>query len=114
MTAIASILRTNNYAAAGAIVRNAYADTFPSMVVAINIGIIQPVQDLTAVLSHCDSGNCTFPADNGAFFSTVAVSHSCKNITSEVQEIQVVNETGKIVSWSMSSYAATPSSSFLS
>ena len=50
------------------------------------IGIIQPVEDRTNVLTHnCKTGNCTLPSDNGASFSSVAVSHKCENITSRLQ-----------------------------
>lgn len=108
LAAVASIARTNNFTAAGTEVRGAYYDTFPPMVVAINLGIIQPVDDLTAVLSSCESGNCTFPIDIGASFSTVGVSHKCKNITSEVWETQVINGTGTMALLNLSSNALNP------
>jgi hypothetical protein len=79
------ISKTNNYSAAGMPTGNINFDSYPPMVAAINVGIIQPVVDFTNTLSHnCPSGNCTFPEDKGASFSTIGIRHACKNVTSDV------------------------------
>ena len=90
-TAVASISRTNSYSRiGGSFQNNAHVD-FAPMVAAIHVGVIQPVDDLTNVLSSgCASGNCTFPATDGASFSTIAVSHFCQDITTR---IRTVNES---------------------
>lgn len=74
------------------------ADYAP-MVAAINVGIIQPVTDLTNVLSSgCDSGNCSFPSTDGAAFSTLAMTHFCQDSTTHIRTINE-STSGKIEDW---------------
>ena len=60
------IQRTNVFGALGRRFGPLDLDVFPPMASAIDVGIIQPVEDLTSVLSHgCTTGNCTFPSLKG-------------------------------------------------
>jgi hypothetical protein len=83
-TSIAYIARTNNYTSPGIATINLRKlnDQYSSMANAMTVGLISLVDDLTTTFSRgCDSGNCAFPSTNGASFSTLAISHSCKDIT---------------------------------
>lgn len=61
-------------------------DPYPPMIGAINSGLINSFLDIPDRISHgCLSGNCTFPSDNEASFSTVAIGNSCGNITSQIR-----------------------------
>ncbi|KAF2852516.1 hypothetical protein T440DRAFT_420379, partial [Plenodomus tracheiphilus IPT5] len=89
--AVVSISRSNTYAQSGGSLENNVPVDFAPMIAAIHVGVIQPVEDLTNVLaSGCISGNCSFPATDGASFSTLAVSHLCQDITTH---IRTVNES---------------------
>ncbi|KAK7744662.1 hypothetical protein SLS53_003550 [Cytospora paraplurivora] len=56
-----------------------------SMQVAIYMGLLSPPPNSSAaVTASCRSGNCTFPHDNGATFSTLAMCHSCVNISDTI------------------------------
>src|SRR3954471_13311143 len=56
------------------------------MAAAIEVGIVQPVRDLTCVLSHgCTTGSCTFPSDGGASISSVGIGYACEDVTLEVR-----------------------------
>jgi hypothetical protein len=65
-------------------------DEFLPMSVSMDVGIAQPVEDYTNVLSYgCTSGNCTFPSsDKGATFSTLAISHWCKYVPEEMEYLR--------------------------
>ncbi|USP79036.1 hypothetical protein yc1106_06310 [Curvularia clavata] len=64
---------------------------FAPMSAAVNVGLLQTTGDLTNLLSSgCSSGNCTFSDNGNASFSTLAFTHSCVDITSN---IRIVNET---------------------
>jgi hypothetical protein len=87
-TAMVALSRTNSYAASGKRNSAEIYDSFLPMDVAVEVGILQPVQDYTNVLaSGCITGNCSFPSSDGAAFSTLAISHSCEDVTSEVEHI---------------------------
>jgi hypothetical protein len=87
--AMAGLLRTNVYTAAGQRSGPGLYDDFPPMSVAVDVGIAQPVEDYTNVLSYgCTSGNCTFLSYNEAAFPTLAISHWCKDVTSEIQHLR--------------------------
>jgi hypothetical protein len=80
------IQRTNVFGALGRRFGPLDFDAFPPMASAIDVGIIQPVENLTSVLSQgCTTGNCTFSSLNGETFSTLAITHSSENVTSQVQ-----------------------------
>jgi hypothetical protein len=87
-TAIVSLSRTNESAASGKRTNPLRYNYFLPMAVAIEVGILQPLQDYTSVLaSGCITGNCTFPASDSAALSTLAISHSCEDVTLDVQHI---------------------------
>lgn len=78
---IAKLSRTNGYTKrGGAFTQRDFVIDAP-MSVAINRGTVDPPADpATLVTSDCKSGNCTF-----APFSTVALCHSCREVTNEIQ-----------------------------
>jgi hypothetical protein len=83
------ISTTHSYNASGPPIFNMEYDMYPPMVAAINNGIVQSesAPNYDNVISHnCNSGNCTFPSDGGASYSTLGISHSCENVTSQVVE----------------------------
>jgi hypothetical protein len=87
--ATVGIMKTNLYKASGARLAPGQYDDFLPMTVAMDVGIAQPVEDYTKILSYgCISGNCTFPSSNEAAFSTLAISHWCKDVTSEIQRVR--------------------------
>lgn len=95
---VASLSKSNEYSRAKTF-QNASPVGYAPMVAAINVGIIQPVTDLTNVLSSgCDSGNCSFPNTDGAAFSTLAMTHFCEDSTTH---IRTINEStiGKTDDW---------------
>lgn len=58
------------------------------MVAAIHVGVIQPVEDLTNVLSSGSvSGNCSFPRIDGGSFFTISISRSCQDITMQIRTV---------------------------
>ena len=82
-----TVAKTNNYTAHGVFINNDTADEFGPMVAAINVGLIQPVEDHTNVLTNgCSSGNCTFPSTGGASISTVGISHVCEDISTHIRQ----------------------------
>lgn len=65
------------------------------MVAAINNGIVQSeaAPNYDSVIAHnCISGNCTFPSEGGASYSTLGVSHSCEDATSQVVKARFPND----------------------
>ena len=81
-----TVAKTNNYTAHGAFINNYMADEYGPMVAAINVGLIQPVEDHSNVLTNgYISGNCTFPSTNGAAISTVGISHVCNDISTHIR-----------------------------
>ncbi|KAF1848787.1 uncharacterized protein K460DRAFT_275609 [Cucurbitaria berberidis CBS 394.84] len=91
--AAVGVAKTNSYLRSGRRKGPITNDVFAPMAAGIEIGIIQPVEDRTSVLSHgCTTGNCTFPSTNGASFSSVGISYACEDVTSLVREIPT-NET---------------------
>jgi hypothetical protein len=74
------------------------------MLSAINLGVFQPVGDLTNALSlGCISGNCTFSAPGEPAFSTLAIRQSCSDLTSRIRIINQTNESASPDSSSNSS-----------
>jgi hypothetical protein len=93
-TAFASILRTNSYTRTGGVTQANVPVDFPPMMAAINVGVLQPLGNLTNVFSSgCNSGNCTFSTSGGPAFSTLAISHFCSDITAR---IRIINQTQEI------------------
>lgn len=49
------------------------------------MGLLSPPPNSSAAMTaDCRTGNCTFPSDNGATFSTLAMCHSCVDISHTV------------------------------
>lgn len=88
VTAVVSLTKSNEYSRSGGSFQNMSPVEYAPMVAAINVGIIQPVTDLTNVLSSgCDSGNCSFPNTDGAAFSTLAMTHVCEDSTAHIRTL---------------------------
>jgi hypothetical protein len=82
------IAKSNSYFRAAPRIGAGAFHVSEEMASAIEIGIIQPNQDQTQLLSHgCITGNCTFPAASGASYSTLAIGHTCKDVTAEVYTV---------------------------
>jgi hypothetical protein len=89
--ALVNISRTSFYFRNGGFSQNNVPVDYAPMVAAINVGILQSPGDLTSALSSgCSTGNCTFSDDGSPSFSTLAISHFCEDITTQ---IHIVNET---------------------
>ncbi|KAE8871197.1 hypothetical protein PTNB73_02656 [Pyrenophora teres f. teres] len=87
-SASVGIRRSNYFNAVGDRLGSQFYDEFLPMAVAMDIGMLQPVEDRTQALSYgCTTGNCTFPASDGPAYSTIAIGHTCDDVTSQVQEI---------------------------
>lgn len=55
------------------------------MQLAVYLGLLDPpVNSSVSVVTNCPTGNCTFPSDQGATFSTLSTCHSCLDITNTV------------------------------
>jgi hypothetical protein len=90
-SALVNISRTTSYTRTGGIMQHNSPLDYPPMIAAINVGVLQSPGDLTNALSSgCSSGNCTFSDTNSPSFSTLAISHICEDITTQ---IYLVNET---------------------
>ncbi|OAL49028.1 hypothetical protein IQ07DRAFT_511955 [Pyrenochaeta sp. DS3sAY3a] len=82
--ASASISRTNAYNPSP--YSSKPLDISNSLMAAIIIGLLQSPGDQTTVLATgCTSGNCTFADDDSAAFSTLAVTHLCHDLTSQIR-----------------------------
>jgi hypothetical protein len=80
-----SIAKSTSYNLTGPRIGAGAFQVAEEMTSAIELGIIQPNQDQTTLLSRgCVTGNCTFPATNGTSYSSLAIGHTCKDVTSEV------------------------------
>jgi hypothetical protein len=89
--ASANISRTSSYFQTGGFSQSNSPTDYAPMIAAINVGILQSPGDLTSALSSgCDTGNCTFSDNGSPSFSTLAISHFCEDVTTQ---IHVVNET---------------------
>lgn len=97
-TASARILKTNNCRVSYAGALNLDYDPAPPMIAAINSAMVQLFPDPTSVLSQgCLSGNCTFPSDHGASFSTVAVGHLCETTTEQIHYVGDIRDPSIVV-----------------
>lgn len=60
--------------------------------VAIYMGLLSPPPNSSAAMTaNCRTGNCTFPSDDGATFSTLAMCHSCVDISHIITHDKPVN-----------------------
>jgi hypothetical protein len=56
-----------------------------TMAGSIWLGVIQPPQNLSSQINvQCPSGNCTFSADSGATYDTIAMCSSCNDISDRI------------------------------
>lgn len=87
-SAFPGLAKSNYFSLTGERFQSMQYAIYPPMLAAIHVGIIQPVDDLTSVLSSgCTSGNCTFPEYAGATFQTVGVGHSCEDLTAKIRPL---------------------------
>ena len=92
-SASVGILRSNYFNSVGDRLAPQLYDEFLPMAVAMDVGMLQPVEDRTQVLSYgCTTGNCTFPALNGSAYSTIAIGHTCDDVTSQVQQLPLTGD----------------------
>lgn len=87
-SATTSIPGTNNYTGnafhSGAALHEIDAD----MSIAIYTGLLNPPANSSSSMTiSCLTGNCTYPSDNGATFSTLAISHSCEDISNLILNV---------------------------
>lgn len=86
---VASISKTNNYTLSSSGKPYEPKVTLPdnTMAAALYIGLIQPPINSTSSISfQCSTGNCTFPEDQGATHSSLAMCSSCTDISVTVKE----------------------------
>ncbi|KAF6811616.1 hypothetical protein CSOJ01_05600 [Colletotrichum sojae] len=88
----ATVSRANNYSANENPRFDTYGRPIPitnaEMLAAINRGLVDPPKAAEFIGFDCTSGNCTFEQDGGgAYFSSLAMCHSCKDISQEVVKI---------------------------
>lgn len=82
---IASIPKTNRYSVTGMHTGALSASLDGPAQVAIYMGLLNPPSNSSSSISvDCPTGNCTFPADAGATFSTLGMCHSCTDISDTV------------------------------
>lgn len=81
----AAIPRANVYTAYGAHVTAGSETLDAPMQLALYMGVLDPPDNSSAsVAVDCRTGNCTFPADTGATFTTLSICHTCTNLTSSI------------------------------
>lgn len=91
--AIVAVAKTNVFNATGMAIGPGIWDEYRPLAVAINVGLIQPVQDQTSVLTRgCVSGNCSFPSTDGSSISTLAITHDCEDVTAHMFSRNITNE----------------------
>jgi hypothetical protein len=55
---------------------------------AIWLGVLQPPQNVSSQVDfQCPLGNCTFPADSGIAYETIAMCSSCNDISSQIVDL---------------------------
>lgn len=84
---VASISRTNSYSTYGFEVGLDGATSLDAtMVDSLYTGLINPPANSTSlIVTECPTGNCTFPSDNGASYSSIAMCHSCEDISDQIK-----------------------------
>lgn len=87
----AKVLRANVYSANGGHVGAGLNELDAPMQIAISSGTTQPPPNSSRSMAAdvvCPSANCTFPAtEDGASFMTLAMCHSCLDITTSVTRV---------------------------
>ncbi|KAK2591151.1 hypothetical protein QQS21_011165 [Conoideocrella luteorostrata] len=83
---VAVIPRTNNYTGGAILSRPGYAALDPRMTAAITLGALAAPSNEGALLNfQCQTGNCTFPSDNQAVFSTLGMCSACREVSDRIQ-----------------------------
>jgi hypothetical protein len=83
----ASIPRNNNFTADTIVTFTAGGQRSldEKMAGSIWLGVLQPPQNLSSQINvQCPSGNCTFPANSGATYDTIAMCSSCSDISNQI------------------------------
>ncbi|KAL1644183.1 hypothetical protein SLS58_004463 [Diplodia intermedia] len=94
--AITSIPRTNGYTSNAFQTGADVHEMDPQMSITIYTGLLNPPANSSSSISiSCPTGNCTYPSDNGTTFSTLAVSHSCEDISNLVSRQNLSTESGR-------------------
>jgi hypothetical protein len=84
----ARIARTNAYYATGFRPTPYDYSAEGTLQRAINVGLVAPAADPSTLTSfRCGSGNCTFPQDAGASFSTLGMCFSCNDISDQIKNV---------------------------
>jgi len=56
------------------------------MAAGITLGIVNPPNDpATLIATQCETGNCTFPQQHGASYTSVGMCFSCSDISGQIQ-----------------------------
>lgn len=87
-SAVARIPRANVYDRNGEKVMASHGEysLYLPMAATIYSGLISPPDNASAVIAPvCPSGNCTFPAYDGASYQSLAMCHQCEDITQLVK-----------------------------
>ena len=80
--AIACVPRTNSYTASGFATSAKDVNLDGPMTTALYIGLLDPPANASSnIPATCSTGNCTFPQDNGATHSSLAMCSSCNDVT---------------------------------
>jgi hypothetical protein len=98
---VVTVAKTNIFNASGMAPGPGQWDEYGPLTVALNVGLIQPVQDQTSVLTEgCISGNCSFPSIAGESFSTLSLMHECVDVSSYIVQRNITmnqNMTGTVL-----------------
>lgn len=94
----ASLPRSNTLSRGGKINSDpVFAPMDLSLKAAIYNGLYDPSGSAMAIKPDCPTGNCTFPAEHGASFSTLGVCSHCAETTHDIQTV-CFNDTSVLVS----------------
>jgi hypothetical protein len=92
---IATVPRTNAYSRAGAHVHAQQVTLDNPMVAALYQGLVNPPKNASFIIPFsCETGNCTFPSDRGASYSSIGMCHSCRDINSTVFNSSTSDKSG--------------------
>lgn len=84
---------TNNYTGYNAHVGGGVFELDPVMALAVYTGLMDPpANNSVSIPVDCPTGNCTFPHDNGATFSSLGVCHACRDISDQITNITFLDQ----------------------
>ena len=85
--ALAQIPRTNNYTNYGTRLDPGHNAIAPALGLSVYSGLLSPTQNASSLLpTRCPSGNCTFPFDDHASYSSLAVCQRSEDISQVSQK----------------------------